>query len=1506
MDIFIRLKRHTHGACSQVIFLVIIVMIVAIRPNLVLAAPSASSLSGVVINEIDEDLTENVEIYNSSGAPVDISGWTIDDNGGSGSPQKTVPSDRILPASGFYTFDTSGLNSGGDKIVLYNPTANEYIVVAYGTGDADYTTTPPAAGATQIGTTEIWINDSDSTQSLQRTPAGSDTVALVAPSFMDTTTGAITIPTIVTTSPADGAINVTIDANVVITFSENVTISANAVTIACATSGSQSFPSAQTANTPSLMIDSADFTNGESCTVTVAMNGVVNNAAQTLSADATFSFTTASAPITGVYIREIWPDSCDPNDDGEYIVVCNASGAPVDMTGWQFGDQGYRTIGGVRYDSVNLRQALTSADCQGGCTVANNECVIWAGSESAVREVMWNPAFGIGSTLYPYRFFQFSSAHTIADGSDNEVFDTILNNGGDIIGVFDAASSPVAVIQYGDGSLGDGATPGTFAQIVGDPTYPAFIGIPSSQAISTTTSWDGAAGISEGYWGLDYDQTAEVGSFEGKCSYDIDIDKTVDVATAQPGDTINYSFVISHNVDSLRIYGDTVYHTDAADLNIAQTGGVTVTINDDFDANLTNINCTDGTNDLGTLNHQQLFVLPSGMSVNCTATVADDLTLCGSSINNSIDIAFDTYSWTYVNNDFPSRIAVPTTDRNGPVSFSVAGTACNNPPSAELSLIKTVDKSKANDRELLLYTITVRNSATAGVTATAVTLTDTLPANVTYLSSTPTQTGTAPDLAWNLGDIPTNTVRTITVAARIDSGFSGVLTNTAAVTTTAIDLSADNADDAITTVTIPKLPKSEVSIAKSVTPTTPLMRGDEITFTINFTNAGPDIATNVFISDLIDTTTLSNISAVGTTTYRTASNGCSSPASVNIPDSADPVWNQTVTGSPDAVARSADGNGTWSSIPIGNVTAGSTNGGGSYNGAVVINEFAIDTTGTNDGTGGEWIELAGTPGDSVGCYVLTDSNSPGTADWVFQIPATVTIPADGTLLIGTPVSEDLNGGTLDYVVPANDPGGIGAFTNTGEFLILFDGAGNVADAIIYGTPTGGNVPTTSVRTVELLGGEQATTMTIPVTDTLTAPAYLFTAGDLPVGAVGIITIVATVADDATADDYLNTTTITATNDVLTTNNISFAPYSIVIPVTPTNTPTITPSPTATPTNTPLPTATPTNTPLPTATPTNTPLPTATPTNTPLPTATPTNTPSPTATPTNTPSPTATPTNTPLPTEIPTNTPLPTEIPTNTPLPTDAPTETPLPTEIPTNTPLPTEIPTNTPLPTEAPTETPLPTEIPTNTPMPTATNTPMPTPTSVPVIYVDYGDAPASYGEAIHIVSGNLSIGNAPSAESISNPLIDGDTDDGVVFQPPALNQPLVVTVTVSNESGTSATLAGFIDLNGDGVWSRNETVTVTVPAASGEQVAILTFGMPTANSEMIGRFRLSTDSVAAIAPTGSAPDGEVEDYLFDRPIQPSAITFTRMEIANTHLIFLLALALCLPTLWVVVANNRN
>ena len=170
------------------------------------------------------------------------------------------------------------------------------------------------------------------------------------------------------------------------------------------------------------------------------------------------------------------------------------------------------------------------------------------------------------------------------------------------------------------------------------------------------------------------------------------------------------------------------------------------------------------------------------------------------------------------------------------------------------------------------------------------------------------------------------------------------------------------------------------------------------------------------------------------------------------------------------------------------------------------------------------------------------------------------------------------------------------------------------------------------------------------------------------------------------------------------------------PVSPSNTPTQTPTPSVTvgltPTATQTPTQTPTNTQ--TQTPTNTNTQTQTPTNTNTPTDNVTDTPTPTPTQTPTPSVTATGTLTPTPsvtatvTQTTTNTQTPSVTPTDTP----EVSPTPTPTTTPTTTTTLTATETETPTPTLTPTQTETPTNTPTVTPTNTQTGTPAVTPTT--------------------------------------------------------------------------------------------------------------------------------------------------------------------------------------------------
>lgn len=111
------------------------------------------------------------------------------------------------------------------------------------------------------------------------------------------------------------------------------------------------------------------------------------------------------------------------------------------------------------------------------------------------------------------------------------------------------------------------------------------------------------------------------------------------------------------------------------------------------------------------------------------------------------------------------------------------------------------------------------------------------------------------------------------------------------------------------------------------------------------------------------------------------------------------------------------------------------------------------------------------------------------------------------------------------------------------------------------------------------------------------------------------------------------------------------------------------------------------------------------------------------------------------------------------------------------------------------------------------------------------------------------------------------DDEDGLVdpladLQLTVGTQPRV-RVTVTNNTGSDATLSGWIDYNQDGVFdSATERAQMIVPAGTDHGVVTLVFPMVPVDAigQTYARFRLSTDS-AADNPTGFATDGEVEDY---------------------------------------------
>ncbi len=172
---------------------------------------------------------------------------------------------------------------------------------------------------------------------------------------------------------------------------------------------------------------------------------------------------------------------------------------------------------------------------------------------------------------------------------------------------------------------------------------------------------------------------------------------------------------------------------------------------------------------------------------------------------------------------------------------------------------------------------------------------------------------------------------------------------------------------------------------------------------------------------------------------------------------------------------------------------------------------------------------------------------------------------------------------------------------------------------------------------------------------------------------------------------------------------------------------------------------------------------------------------------------------------------------------------------------------------------------------------------------MDYGDAPdASVGTGVgnynttaadngagHIISPLLFIGNvAPDSDpgnlQKAGAMIDDisntgaiDDEEGVTIFPGlyTLATSYSLTVTVTNNTNTDATLSGWIDFNKNGVFELNERVQAVI--APGATSATLTWtGIAGLTSgDTYARFRIATDLLQVEDATGIAGSGEVEDY---------------------------------------------
>lgn len=173
-------------------------------------------------------------------------------------------------------------------------------------------------------------------------------------------------------------------------------------------------------------------------------------------------------------------------------------------------------------------------------------------------------------------------------------------------------------------------------------------------------------------------------------------------------------------------------------------------------------------------------------------------------------------------------------------------------PTADLSLQKTASTTTPNVGQEVTFTVIVSNSGPSG--ASGVVVSDALPTGLTFVSANVTQGDYAPTTGrWTVGNIAADGTATLNLIARVAT--AGVKTNTAQIIaveqfdpdSTPGNNAASEDDQASVQVTPQRI---DLSLTKTANKPRPSV-GEEVTFTLTATNAGPNGATQVQVRDQI-------------------------------------------------------------------------------------------------------------------------------------------------------------------------------------------------------------------------------------------------------------------------------------------------------------------------------------------------------------------------------------------------------------------------------------------------------------------------------------------------------------------------------------------------------------------------------------------------------------------------------------------------------------------------------
>ena len=405
-------------------------------------------------------------------------------------------------------------------------------------------------------------------------------------------------------------------------------------------------------------------------------------------------------------------------------------------------------------------------------------------------------------------------------------------------------------------------------------------------------------------------------------------------------------------------------------------------------------------------------------------------------------------------------------------------------PEADLSLNKVAPPDPVLAGHDLTYTVTVTNNGPDD--ATSVTVTDNLPAELTFGSCNATGGGTCEGSDNNrtvtFAALPVGASETITITANVKAATPDgtSVSNTASVTSLTSDPNSAN-DSA--TVSVAVTHQADLLVSKVASPD-PVVAGANLTYTIAVTNNGPNAASSVTVTDTLPgELTFASCTATGggvcggtgnnrTATFASLAAGSSATITIGAVVNAAISHGATVTNTASATSATFDPNSANNSATV--TTA-------------VINQADLAVTKTASASA---VQVGGNV-----TYVVTVANSgPNSA---LNVTLTDALPAGLTFVSNSGASGWTcvnptagSGGTLTCSISSLASGGTATFTIVANVRCGVARGTVIANPANLSSSTPEPNPSNNASTVSVTASNPSPVLTAAVATSLLSPTNM--------------------------------------------------------------------------------------------------------------------------------------------------------------------------------------------------------------------------------------------------------------------------------------------------------------------------------------------------------------------------------------------------------------------------------